>query len=54
MSLPGGRGDPFPEDAIDYATARGIPVPVSKDRPYSMDRNLWHLSHEGAELEDPE
>jgi len=42
-----------PEDAIDYATARGIPVPVSKDRPYSMDRNLWHLSHEGAELEDP-
>ncbi|OPZ74945.1 MAG: Argininosuccinate synthase [Firmicutes bacterium ADurb.Bin456] len=41
------------EDAIDYAAARGIPVPVSKDRPYSMDRNLWHLSHEGAELEDP-
>ncbi len=41
------------EDAIDYAQARGIPVPVSKDRPYSMDRNLWHLSHEGADLEDP-
>ncbi len=41
------------EDAIDYANARGIPVPVSKDRPYSMDRNLWHLSHEGADLEDP-
>lgn len=41
------------EEAIDYATARGIPVPVSKDRPYSMDRNLWHLSHEGADLEDP-
>lgn len=41
------------EDAIDYASARGIPVPVSKDRPYSMDRNLWHLSHEGADLEDP-
>lgn len=41
------------EDAVDYATARGIPVPVSKARPYSMDRNLWHLSHEGAELEDP-
>jgi argininosuccinate synthase len=41
------------EDAIDYAAARGIPVPVSRDRPYSMDRNLWHLSHEGAELEDP-
>lgn len=41
------------EDAIDYAQARGIPVPVTKARPYSMDRNLWHLSHEGADLEDP-
>ncbi len=41
------------EDAIDYAAARGIPIPVSKDRPYSMDRNLWHLSHEGGDLEDP-
>ncbi|MDI6812178.1 MAG: argininosuccinate synthase [Desulfitobacteriaceae bacterium] len=41
------------EEAIDYAEARGIPVPVSKERPYSMDRNLWHLSHEGADLEDP-
>lgn len=41
------------EEAIDYATARGLDVPVSKKRPYSMDRNLWHLSHEGADLEDP-
>ncbi len=41
------------EEEIDYAVARGIPVPVSKERPYSMDRNLWHLSHEGADLEDP-
>jgi len=41
------------EDAIDYARARGIPVPVTKERTYSMDRNLWHLSHEGADLEDP-
>jgi len=41
------------EDAIDYAQERGIPVPVTKDRPYSMDRNLWHLSHEGGDLEDP-
>ncbi|MDA8443032.1 MAG: argininosuccinate synthase [Peptococcaceae bacterium] len=41
------------EDAIDYAQARGIPIPVTKDRPYSMDRNLWHLSHEGGDLEDP-
>ncbi|MHB8156132.1 MAG: argininosuccinate synthase [Desulfocucumaceae bacterium] len=41
------------EDAIDYASARGIPVPVTKERPYSMDRNIWHLSHEGGDLEDP-
>ncbi|HWJ03461.1 MAG TPA: argininosuccinate synthase [Verrucomicrobiae bacterium] len=41
------------EDAIDYAQARGIPIPVTKDRPYSMDRNIWHLSHEGGDLEDP-
>ncbi|MFA4886263.1 MAG: argininosuccinate synthase, partial [Desulfotomaculaceae bacterium] len=41
------------EDAIDYAEARGIPVPVTKARPYSLDRNMWHLSHEGADLEDP-
>jgi len=40
------------EQAVDYAEARGIPVPVTKERPYSMDRNLWHLSHEGADLED--
>ncbi|HHW41172.1 MAG TPA: argininosuccinate synthase [Syntrophomonadaceae bacterium] len=41
------------EDAIAYATAKGIEVPVKKDRPYSTDRNLWHLSHEGADLENP-
>lgn len=41
------------EDAIDYAEKHGIPVPVTKKRPYSMDRNMWHLSHEGADLEDP-
>ncbi|HBV98417.1 MAG: argininosuccinate synthase [Peptococcaceae bacterium BICA1-7] len=41
------------EDAIDYASARDIPVPVTKERPYSMDRNIWHLSHEGGDLEDP-
>ena len=40
-------------DAINYAIARGIEVSVSRDRPYSMDRNIWHLSHEGADLEDP-
>jgi argininosuccinate synthase len=41
------------EDAMDYATSHGIEVPVTKKRPYSMDGNLWHLSHEGGELEDP-
>jgi argininosuccinate synthase len=41
------------EQAVDYAKARGIPVPVTKERPYSIDRNLWHLSCEGADLEDP-
>jgi len=41
------------EEEIEYAEARNISVPVSKERPYSMDRNLWHLSHEGADLEDP-
>ncbi|HHU51359.1 MAG TPA: argininosuccinate synthase [Firmicutes bacterium] len=41
------------DDAIDYARARGIDVPVTKDKPYSMDRNLWHISYEGGILEDP-
>jgi len=41
------------EDAIDYAASRGIPVPVTREQPYSRDRNLWHLSHEGGLLEDP-
>lgn len=41
------------DDEIDYAEARGIPVPVTKENNYSMDRNIWHLSHEGQDLEDP-
>lgn len=41
------------EQAVDYAVARGIPVPVTREHPYSMDRNVWHLSHEGSDLEDP-
>jgi argininosuccinate synthase len=41
------------EDAIAYADERGIPIPVKKGHAYSMDRNLWHLSHEGEDLEDP-
>ncbi|KFD42195.1 argininosuccinate synthase [Peptococcaceae bacterium SCADC1_2_3] len=40
------------EEAIDYAAARNISVPVTKKDPYSRDRNLWHLSHEGGDLED--
>jgi argininosuccinate synthase len=38
---------------IDYATKHDIPVPVSKDKPYSMDRNMFHISYEGGVLEDP-
>ncbi len=41
------------EEEIDYALARGIDVPVTKEDNYSMDKNLWHLSHEGMDLEDP-
>jgi argininosuccinate synthase len=42
------------EEAIDYAEARNIPLPVTKKDNYSMDRNIWHLSHEGSDLEFPE
>lgn len=42
------------EDAIDFANKHGIEVPVTKKRPYSMDRNVMHLSHEGGDLENPE
>ena len=38
---------------IDYCKAHGIDLPFSTDQSYSRDRNLWHLSHEGLELEDP-
>jgi argininosuccinate synthase len=41
------------EDAIDYATAKGIPIAATKEKIYSRDANLWHLSHEGGNLEDP-
>jgi argininosuccinate synthase len=40
-------------DLFDYARKHDIPVPVSKDKPYSMDRNLMHISYEGGVLEDP-
>ncbi|NLC83452.1 MAG: argininosuccinate synthase [Ruminococcaceae bacterium] len=41
------------DEEIDYANERGIPVPVTKTNNYSMDQNLWHLSHEGMDLENP-
>lgn len=41
------------DEEIDYAIARDIPIPVSKSSNYSRDRNIWHLSHEGSELESP-
>lgn len=41
------------EDAIDFAEAHNTPIPVTKEHDYSMDRNMWHLSHEGSDLEDP-
>ena len=40
-------------DCIDYATAHGIPVTATKEKPYSTDRNLFHISYEGGVLEDP-
>ena len=44
----GGRAD-----LVAYAAARGIPTPVTKESPYSMDANLFHISYEGGVLEDP-
>lgn len=42
------------QDEIDYCKAHSIHLPFSADSSYSRDRNLWHISHEGLELEDPE
>ena len=41
------------EDAVDYAQAHNIEIPVTKKDLYSRDRNIWHISHEGMDLEDP-
>jgi len=41
------------EDAIDYAKAHRVPISQSTTKIYSRDRNIWHISHEGGELEDP-
>ena len=38
---------------VDYAIAKGIDIPVTRETNYSKDKNLWHLSHEGLDLEDP-
>ena len=40
------------EDCLDYAQQHGIPVAASREKIHSRDRNLWHISHEGGELED--
>jgi argininosuccinate synthase len=42
------------EDCLDYAERHGIPVAASREKIHSRDRNLWHISHEGGELEDAE
>ncbi|MDR0304467.1 MAG: argininosuccinate synthase [Chitinispirillales bacterium] len=41
------------EECVDYANKRNIPISVSKEKIYSEDRNIWHISHEGGELENP-
>jgi argininosuccinate synthase len=41
------------EDAIEYAAAHKVPIAQSTTKIYSRDRNIWHISHEGGELEDP-
>lgn len=41
------------DEEIEYAEARGIEIPVTKETSYSKDKNLWHLSHEGLDLENP-
>ncbi len=41
------------DEEIDYAEARNVPLKISRETNYSKDKNLWHLSHEGLDLEDP-
>ena len=41
------------DEAFDYAESRGIKLNISREESYSKDKNLWHLSHEGLDLEDP-
>lgn len=42
------------EEEIDYAEAHNVPLKISRETNYSKDKNIWHLSHEGLDLEDPE
>ncbi|MBQ2031527.1 MAG: argininosuccinate synthase, partial [Lachnospiraceae bacterium] len=42
------------EDELDFCKAHGIDLPFAPDSSYSRDRNLWHISHEGLELEHPD
>ena len=42
------------EDEIDYAEAKNIPLKINRETNYSKDKNIWHLSHEGLDLEFPE
>jgi len=41
------------EEEFEYAEAHGIPLPITRETNYSKDENIWHLSHEGLDLEDP-
>ena len=41
------------DDEIDYAEAHNVPLAITRETNYSKDKNLWHLSHEGLDLEDP-
>ena len=51
---PGGNGNIKGRDEeIDYAEAHNVPLKISRETNYSKDKNLWHLSHEGLDLEDP-
>ena len=56
-SIAAGRTDKWTMDSreseIEYCQAHGIHLPFSADSSYSRDRNIWHISHEGLELEDP-
>ncbi|MHB1150765.1 MAG: argininosuccinate synthase [Eubacteriales bacterium] len=41
------------DDEIDYAEAKGVPLKINRETNYSKDKNIWHLSHEGLDLENP-